>query len=157
MILELPKFSRRYQPTGQTWLISMHCSHKTFHLLSVSDGPTFILSDIVITQQKSHEIIFCDIFLKNPKILGRDFFETSQRCHEKDIFFEICFSRLKDVTQKTSSLRCFWDVLKTLQKRHPFWDGSERSLRYLSHWRSDWDLSETSHAGWVALVVELLN
>ena len=73
----------------------------------------------------------------------------SQRRHGKDIFFEICSTRLKDVTQKTSFLRCIWDVLKTSQKRHLFWDVSETSLRYLSQWRSDWDLSETSHAGWV--------
>ena len=59
--------------------------------------------------------------------------------------------RLKDVTKKTSLFRCIWDVLKTSQKRHLFWDVSERSLRYLYQWRSDWDLSETSHAGWVPM------
>ena len=56
------------------------------------------------------------------------------------------FRRLKDVTKKTSFLRCIWDVLKTSQKRHLFWDISEKFLRYLSQWRSDWDLSEISHA-----------
>ena len=91
-----------------------------------------------------------DIFDK-PKILARDVFETSQRRYGKDIFFEICLRRLKDVTQKTSFLGCFWDVLKTSQKRHLFWDVSERSLRHPSQWNSDWDLSETSHAGWVVV------
>ena len=119
-ILDLPKRSHRYQPTGQTWLISMHCSHKTFHFLSVSDN--FIRYCIVITLRKPHEIILWRIFEK-PKILAK-----SQRRHGKDIFFDICLSRLKDATQKTSFLRGFWDVLKT--------------------WlRSDWDLWETSHAG----------
>ena len=56
--------------------------------------------------------------------------------------------RLKDVTKNTYFLRCISDVLKTSQKRYLFWDVSERSLRYLSQWRSDTDLSETSHAGW---------
>ena len=31
------------------------------------------------------------------QILVRDVFETSQRRHKKDIFFEICSRRLKDV------------------------------------------------------------
>ena len=57
--------------------------------------------------------------------------------------------RLKVVTKKTSFLRCIWGVLKTSQKSRLFWNVSERSLRCLSQWRSDWDLSETSHAGWV--------
>ena len=147
-ILDLPKLTCRYQPTGQTWLISMHCSHKTFYFLSVSDGPTSILSDIVMTLRKSHEIIFVWRIFEKPKILARDVFETSQRRHGKCIFFKICSRRLKDVTQKTSFLRCFWDVLKTSQKKHLFWNVSERPLRYLSQWRSDRDLSETSHAGW---------
>ena len=56
--------------------------------------------------------------------------------------------RLKDVTKNRSFLSCIWDVLKTSQKGHLFWDVSERSLSYLSQWRSDWDFSETSHAGW---------
>ena len=157
-ILDLPKLSRRYQPTGQTWLIDIYAllpqnvsflecfwrSH--IYFIRYCNNPTEIT--------RNH---FLWYIFEKPKILGKYFFETSQRRHEKDIFFEICFRHLKDVTQKTSSLRCFWDVLNTSQKRHLFWDGSERSLRYLSHWRSDWDLSETSHAGWVVLVVELLN
>ena len=94
---------------------------------------------------------------EKPKILARDVFETSQRRHGKDIFFEICSRRLKDVTQKTSFLRCIWDVLKTSQKRHLFWDVSERCLRYLSQWRSDWDLSETTRAGWESCSKKFLN
>ena len=129
----------------------MYCSHKTFHFLSVSDSPTSILSDIVMTLRKSHEIIFVWRIFEKPKILARDVFETSQRRHGKDIFFEMYLRRLKDVTKKTSFLRYFWDVLKTPKKRHLFWDVSERTLRYLSQWRSDWDLSETSHAGWVSI------
>ena len=77
------------------------------------------------------------------QILARDIFETSQRRHGIDIFIEICSRRVKDVTQKTSFLRCFWDVLKTPQKSNFFRDVSVRSLRCLSQGRSDWDLSET--------------
>ena len=112
----MPNLFRRYQPTGQTWLISMHCSDKTIHFLSVSDGPTSILLDIVITLRKSHEIIFVTYFRK-----------TKNTCE-----------------------RCFWDVSETSQKRHLFGDVAERSLRYLSQWRSGWDLSETANAGWVS-------
>ena len=114
-----------------------------------------------LTLWKSDKIILWGIFEKL-KILVRDFFETSQRRHRKDIFFEICSRCLKNVTQKTSFSRCFWDVLKTSQKdiflemylkrlkekSHLLWDVSKKFLRCLSQWRSDWDLSETSHAGW---------
>ena len=75
---------------------------------------------------------FCDLFLKKQKYL-------------RDLFLR----RLRDVTEKTSFLRYIWDALKRSQKRHLFWDVSERSLRYPFQWRSEWDLSETSHAGWV--------
>ena len=126
----------------------MHCSQKTFHFLSVSNGPTSILSDIVITLPESHETIFAGYFWKL-QVIARDVFETSQRCHKIDIFFEVCSRPFRDVTQKTSFLRCICDVLKTSQKYHLFWDVSKRSLRCLSQWRSDWDLLETSHAGWV--------
>ena len=91
---------------------------------------------------------FCGVFLKNQKY--------SQRRHGKDIFFEIYSRRLKDVTQKTSFLRCFWDVLRASQKSHLFWDVSKGCLRCLSQWRSDWDLSETSHAGWESFLRYLL-
>ena len=51
------------------------------------------------------------------------------RCHGIEILFEICsrhlfllfLRRLKEVTKKTSFLRCLWDVLKTSQKSCPFW------------------------------------
>ena len=87
----------------------MQCSHKAFHFLSVSDGATSILSDIVISLQKSHEIIFVMYFRKT-KILARDVFETSQKYNGKNIFFEICPRHLKDATQKTPLLRCFGEV-----------------------------------------------
>ena len=111
------------------WLISMHCSQKMFHFLSVSDGPTSTLSDIAITLRKSHKINFVT-YLKNQKYLR-----------------EMFVRRLRNVKWKTSFLRCIWGVLKT-QKRYLFWDLSERSQRYLSQWRCDWDLSETSHTNW---------
>ena len=60
---------------------------------------------------------------EKPEILARDVFKTPQRRNGKDIFFEICpmtsyrrhtkdiffvmyLRRLKDVTKKTSFLRC---------------------------------------------------
>ena len=73
-------------------LISIHCSQKTFYFLSVSNGHTSILSDIVTTLQKSHEITFW-VILEKLRILARDVFEASQRRHGKDIFFEICSGR----------------------------------------------------------------
>ena len=122
----------------------MHCS---FRFLNVSNGPTSILPNISVTLRKSHKTILWGIFEKS-QIPARDVFETSQRCHGKDIFFEICLRRLKDVIQNTSFLRCIWDVLKTSQKSCLFWDVSERSLRCLFQWKSDSDLSETSQLGW---------
>ena len=111
-ILDLPKLSRRYQPTGQTWSISMHCSHKTFHFLSVSDGPTSILSDIVITLRKSHEIIFVTYFWKTKNTCERCFWDVSETSRKRHLF-EICLRRLKDVTQ-----HLFWDVFETSYRRH---------------------------------------
>ena len=131
-ILDLPKLSRRYQPTGQTWLIDIYAmlpqnvsflecfwrSHVYF--IRYCNNPTEIT--------RNH---FCDVFLKNQKYLR-----------------EMFLRRLRDVTEKTSFLRYARDVLKTSHKRHLFWDVSERSLRYLTQWSTDWNLSETSHAGW---------
>ena len=77
----------------------------------------------------------------------------SQRCHGKDILFKTCSRYFKDVIQKTSLLRCFWDFLKTPQKDIFF----EMFPRCLSQWRSGWDLSETSHAGWVFFFFEEVN
>ena len=127
----------------------MHCSHKTFHFLSVSDGPTSILSDIVISLRKLHEIIFVTYFWKTKNTCERCFWDVSETSRKRHLFWDMSeLRRLNYVTQKTLFLRCIWDILKTSQKRHLFWDISERSLRYLSQWRSDWDVSETSHAGW---------
>ena len=93
----------------QTWLISVHYSQKTLHFLTVSSGPTSVLSDILITLRKPHEIIF----------VGRIFYNLwfLMTC-------ELCFWDVSEggVTEKTSFLRYFWDVLKALQKRHLFWD-----------------------------------
>ena len=115
----------------QTWLLSMHCSQKMFHFLSVSDGPVFILPNIPITLRKR----FCRmVFLKSHKYLR-----------------QIFYRRKRDVMEKTSFLRCIWDVLKTSQKRSLFWDVWKRSLRCQrchSQRRSDWDLSETSNSDW---------
>ena len=115
----------------QTWLLSMLCSQKMFHFLSVSDGPVSILPNMPITLRKR---FFRMVFSKSHKYLR-----------------EILYRRHRDVMEKTSFLRCIWDVLKTSQKRSIFWDVSRRSLRCqrcLSQWRSDWDLSETSNSGW---------
>ena len=101
----------------------------------------------------NHTKSFCGVFLKNCKYSWEIFW---------DMFFEICSRCLKNVTQKTSFSRCFWDALETSQKdiflemylkrlkekSHLLWDVSKEFLRCLSQWRSDWDLSETFHAGW---------
>ena len=147
MILDLPKLSCRYQPTEQTWLISIYHSRETFRFLSAPYGPTSILSDIVMTLRKSHKIIFVTYFWKTKNTCERCFWDVSQTSRKRHLFWDM-LETLIDVTQKASFLRCFWDVLKMSKKRHLFWDVSERSLRYMSQWRSDWGLSETSHAGW---------
>ena len=108
-----------------------------------------LFCQILLQRYGNHKKSFLWCIFEKSEILARDVFETSQRRHGKDIFFEIRPRRLKDVTKKTYFFRCVWDVLKASQKSHLFWDVSKRSLRYLSQWRSDWDLSETSHAGWV--------
>ena len=133
------------------------------HFLSVSNGYTSILSDILITLQKSRETIFSWVFLKITNTCKRCFWDVSEmsrnthlfwnikttyRRHTKGIFFEMFLGRLKDVTKKTSFLKCIWGVLKTSRICHIFWNISEKSLRCPSQWRSDWDLSETCHAGW---------
>ena len=109
-------------------LISMHCYQKMLHFLSVSDGPTSTLSCILITYGNHMNTFLWGIFEKW-QILARDV--LSQRRHRKDVFFEICSRRLKDVTHKISFLRCFWDALKASQKRHLFGDVFERSWRRL--------------------------
>ena len=134
-ILDLPKLSRRYQPTGQTWLIDIYAMLPQ----NVSFLECFWRSQVSFIRyyNKPTEVTrnqFCDIFLENQKYLR-----------------EMFLRRLRDVMEKTSFLRYAGEVLKTWHKRHLFWDVSERSLRYLSQWRSDWDFSKTSHAGWVRI------
>ena len=90
---------------------------------------------------------FCDVFLKNQKYLGEMFLRRLWEVMEKTSFWRCA----PDVLKTPHKRHLFWDILKTSQKRHLFWDISERSVRYLSQWRSDWDLSETSHADWVML------
>ena len=46
-----------YWISWQTWLIALHCSHKTFCFLCASNGPTSISSNISLTLRKSHETI----------------------------------------------------------------------------------------------------
>ena len=103
------------KPTGQTWLISMPCSHETFHFLSVSDGPTSILWDIVIVLRKSHEIVFVTHFWKTKHTCERCFWDVLKTSlkKKKDIFFDMYLRYLKDVTKKTSFemfLRGLWNI-----------------------------------------------
>ena len=77
-------------PLGRLdWLISMQCSHKTFHFLSVSDGPTSILSDIVITLRKSHEIIFVTYFWKTKNTCERCFWDVSETSRKRHLFWDM--------------------------------------------------------------------
>ena len=78
-------------------LMAMHCSQKTFHLLSVFNGPTSIFSDISIALRITQETILRDIF-EQSQIPSRYFFEMYQRRHRIDIFFETGLRRLKDIT-----------------------------------------------------------
>ena len=55
--------SSRYHSTD-IWLIATGSSQKTLHLLSVSNGPTSVLSDISITLRKSHGTIFVGYLAK---------------------------------------------------------------------------------------------
>ena len=76
------------------------------------------------------------------------FFRRLRDISKKTSFFRyVRPRRFKDVTQNTSFLRYTRDVLKTSQKSPLFRYVSKRSLRCLSKWRSDWDISDTSHAG----------
>ena len=145
----------------------MHCFQKTVHFLSVSNGPTSISSDIVISLRKSNEIIFVGNFWKITNTCKRcfwdvsgksrnrrlfwDMLETSSRHYTKHIFFEMflrCFF-LKTWQRKRSFLRSIWDVLKTSQKSRLFWDVSKRSLRCLCQWRShaSWEDSAVKYTG----------
>ena len=138
----------------QTCLIVMHCSQKTFHLLSVSNGPASILSNISVNLRKSLESIFVGYFWKITNICERRFWDVSEMSRNRHLS-EICSRHLKDVTQKASILRCFWDVLKTSQKRHLFeiylvflFEMNLRRLKdftkKLSLLRCFWEISEMS-------------
>ena len=83
----------------QTWLISVHYSQKTLHFLTVSSGPTSVLSDILITLRKPHEIIFVG------RIYNLWFLMTC----------ELCFW---DVSEASRKRHLFWDVFETFQGRH---------------------------------------
>ena len=116
-----------------------------------------------------HETTFVEHFWIVTNTSKRYFWDVSEASQNKH-FFEICLRWLKDVIWKTSFLRCIWDVLKTSQKdiffemylrclkdvtkkRRLFWDLSKRSMRCLSHWRFNWNISKTSHAGWVQCIL----
>ena len=115
MFLDVPKLSCRYQPTGQAWLISLHGSHKAFHFLSVSDSPTSILSDNYPTEiTRNH--LRVTYFRKTKNTCERCFWGVSETSRKRHLFwdifetsYEIFLRRLKDVTKKTSFLRCFWE------------------------------------------------
>ena len=105
----------------QTWLISMHCSQKTFHFLSVSNGPTSILLDIVITLRKSHETILVVYFWKITNTCERCFWDVSETSRKRHLFCEICLRRLK-TSHKRLLFEMFLRRLKDVKKRHLFWD-----------------------------------
>ena len=143
--------------------MAMHCSC-IVHFLSVFNRPTSTLSDISKILWMSHKTIFVGYIWTVANTFKRYFWDASEKSQnrylfwecsrhltEKNIFFEIHLRRVKDVTKKISFLRCIWDVLKTSQKRYLLWDVSERSLRCLSQWRSDWAPSKKSHAGWESI------
>ena len=49
---------------------------------------------------------FLLVIFEKPQTLARGVFETSQKRHRKNIFFEILLRRLKAVTQKISFEIC---------------------------------------------------
>ena len=101
----------------------------------------------------NHTNHFVGYFWKITDTCERCFWDVSEMSRKRHFFRNMFLRRLKDDVQKTSFLRCIWDVLKTSQESRLFWDVSERSLRCLSQWRSDWDLSETSHTRWVLTIL----
>ena len=83
--------------------------------MSVSDGPTSILWDIVIVLRKSHEIVFVTYFWKTKHTCERCFWDVLKTSlkKKKDIFFDMYLRYLKDVTKKTSFemfLRGLWNI-----------------------------------------------
>ena len=109
----------------QTWLIAMHCSQKTFHFLSVSNDPTSILSNILVTLRKSHETIFVGNFWNITNTCERYFWDVSEM--SRKTFLKYVRDILK-TSHKTSFLRCFWDVIEASQKIHFFKDVFEMSF-----------------------------
>ena len=85
--------------TSPKGVSTVHSSyfHKTIHFLSVSDGLTSTLSDIVIIVRKSHETIFVTYFRKTKNICGR------------------CFWDVSEVSRK---IHLFWDMLETSKRRY---------------------------------------
>ena len=73
----------------QTWLISTQCSQKTSHVLSVSNGLTSVLSDVLITMRKSHETIVVGYFLKIPNTCERCFWEFSEMSRNRNLFWDM--------------------------------------------------------------------
>ena len=83
--------------------IYIHCFQKTFDFLSVSNGSTSILSDIVNNLTEITGNHFCVVFLKNQEYLR-----------------EMFLGRLRDVTEKKYFLRYARDVLNKSHKRYRF-------------------------------------
>ena len=149
MKLDLPKLSRRYQPTGQTWLIDIYALLPQ----NVSFLECFWRSHVYFIRycNKPTEITrnhFCDLFLENQKYLREMFLRRLRDVTKKTSFLRYARDMLQTSHKNTSFLRCFWDVLKTskkdiffemylrrlkdVTKRQLFCDVSERSLRYFS-------------------------
>ena len=168
MIIDLPKLSRRNQPTDThdrlDWYLCTASRNRFISWLFLTVPHLFY--QILYTKiTRNH---FCGLFLKNHKYFREMFLRRLIDVTEKTSFLKYSRGALKTsqkrylfwdifetswrLHKRTSFLRCIWDVLKTSEKSHLFWDVSKTSLTCLSHWRPDWDLSETSHAGWVVIV-----
>ena len=116
----------------------MHCSHQTFHFLSVSNGPTPILSDVEILLRKSHKIIFVGYFWKITNTCERcfedvsetsrerhlfwDMLEMSSRHHTKDIIFEKFLRRYIDITKRHLFWVMYLRPLKDVKKKLIFFE-----------------------------------
>ena len=135
-ILDLPKPKRRYQPTGQTWLIDIYALLPQ----NVSFLECFWRSHIYFIRycNKPTEITrnhFCDVFLENQKYLREMFLRRLRDVTEKTSFLKYARDMLETSHKKISFLRCFWDVLKT-SKKTPFsrciWDVLKTSQKDIS-------------------------
>ena len=102
----------------QTSLISMHCSQKTFNFLNFLNGPTSVLSDIVITLHKitnTCERCFWDVSeASHKRHLFWDMLETSWGRHTRHVFLNLfetsSYSCHKKVISFEMFLRGLWDV-----------------------------------------------